>query len=382
MSRHGSQPRTGSHLGLEEKRWLLGIGLSIGIGAVLLAPEKLDAQVPFRRGDLDGDGQVGTMADVLLAINPFAIFPCSDAGDVNDDGLKNILDGVHLVNFLIGDVPELPLPGTFGCGLDPTDFDVLDCHAYSTCALVTGLPASPDHSLRIESAEGIVGTQIEVSVRYDNLFNEPTQGIALGVCHDAGLATLVSVGFGSAFSELPDVFLIQQFADGWTGMAISSVTGIEFIMGVDQELFVATYETAASGDLSLTICEGLATPETYISLAVSTFSGVDGFVPHIENGVLTSIPDPQFRRGDANDDGTTNIADAVSLLTELFGNGPASPCADAADANDDGALDIGDPIAVLNTLFGGSGPPLPEPGSSTCGVDPTADDLRCAALCP
>ena len=46
---------------------------------------------------------------------------------------------------------------------------------------------------------------------------------------------------------------------------------------------------------------------------------------------------------------------------------------DAADANDDGSIDIADAIYLLSYLFGGGDqppPPFPDPG-----IDPTPDTL-------
>ena len=80
-----------------------------------------------------------------------------------------------------------------------------------------------------------------------------------------------------------------------------------------------------------------------------------------------------FSRGDANDDGARNIADAIFILQYLFGGGAEPSCPDAADANDDGALNIADAVAILQHLFGGGGDlPPPFPG---CGPDPTPDAL-------
>lgn len=86
-------------------------------------------------------------------------------------------------------------------------------------------------------------------------------------------------------------------------------------------------------------------------------------------------PVATFLRGDCNDDGGADIADAISLLSFLFPSGPATTlsCENACDGNDDGALDIGDAIAVLAALF--SGGSIPEPTS--CGADPTMDPLTC-----
>jgi hypothetical protein len=89
----------------------------------------------------------------------------------------------------------------------------------------------------------------------------------------------------------------------------------------------------------------------------------------------------EFMRGDANADGARNVADAVAMLSYLFGNGRTPRCLDAADANDDGAIDVADPIKLLRHLFA-SGGPLPEPFEA-CGDDPTADDqLSCAEFRP
>ena len=79
-----------------------------------------------------------------------------------------------------------------------------------------------------------------------------------------------------------------------------------------------------------------------------------------------------FRRGDVNDDGQLNIADAIAVLSYLFADAPLPPCPDAADANDDGQLNIADAIATLSYLFAGGTMPAPSPG---CGTDPTPSDL-------
>ena len=82
---------------------------------------------------------------------------------------------------------------------------------------------------------------------------------------------------------------------------------------------------------------------------------------------------PFFRRGDANDDGLLNIADAITTLSYLFAGAAPPPCPDAADTNDDGVLNIADAITTLSHLFAGSGP-LPPPFPD-CGPDPTDDML-------
>lgn len=93
---------------------------------------------------------------------------------------------------------------------------------------------------------------------------------------------------------------------------------------------------------------------------------------------------PEFVRGECNDDGSVNIADAIQLLAFLFPSGPppTPSCLDACDANDDAMINIADAIALLSALFGSPSIPLPEP--AVCGVDPSVDSIDCVSYdaCP
>ena len=92
----------------------------------------------------------------------------------------------------------------------------------------------------------------------------------------------------------------------------------------------------------------------------------------------------QFRRGDANEDGSVDIGDAIFMLYTLMLGGPDSGCKDATDANDSGTHDIADIIFILNFQFTGGAEP-PAPGVSECGVDATPNDgLGCNSYggCP
>lgn len=84
---------------------------------------------------------------------------------------------------------------------------------------------------------------------------------------------------------------------------------------------------------------------------------------------------PTFARGDANADGSVDVADPVFILLYLFAGGPSPGCADAADADDDGAVALPDAIALLGHLFRGDPPPGPAFG--VCATDATEDELPC-----
>lgn len=83
-----------------------------------------------------------------------------------------------------------------------------------------------------------------------------------------------------------------------------------------------------------------------------------------------------FRRGEADDNGSLDLTDAVFSLSALFLSGTPPGCLDAADSNDDGQFNLTDAVYTLNALFLGGGMP-PAPGTSDCGLDPTDDELGC-----
>jgi sugar lactone lactonase YvrE len=89
-------------------------------------------------------------------------------------------------------------------------------------------------------------------------------------------------------------------------------------------------------------------------------------------------PSPLFARGDANVDGGVNLSDAIAILQYLFTGDSFLQCLSAGDIDDNSQVNITDPIALLGYLFNGSPPSVPEPFPG-CGVDPTSDDLGCAA---
>ncbi|MEM7230645.1 MAG: VCBS repeat-containing protein [Planctomycetota bacterium] len=82
-----------------------------------------------------------------------------------------------------------------------------------------------------------------------------------------------------------------------------------------------------------------------------------------------------FTRGDADDDQTVSISDAVTTLRHLFLAAATPRCSDAADFDDDGRLTLSDPIGTLRFLFlSGPAPIAPFP---IAGNDPTLDGLDC-----
>ncbi|HVR73814.1 MAG TPA: hypothetical protein VMT52_05755, partial [Planctomycetota bacterium] len=92
-------------------------------------------------------------------------------------------------------------------------------------------------------------------------------------------------------------------------------------------------------------------------------------------------PGDVFHRGDADDNGSLQLTDALRILGFLFLGGPPPTCLDAGDADDNGSLQLTDALRILGFLFLGGPPPEPPgPPADPCGVDPTTEDeLDCAS---
>ncbi len=96
--------------------------------------------------------------------------------------------------------------------------------------------------------------------------------------------------------------------------------------------------------------------------------------------VESERPEPEFRRGDANDDGAMQLTDAVSILNFLFVAAAEPTCLEAADTDDNGAVQVTDAVRILNFLFTGGGAPPSAPGPEICGPDPEGSpELGCGS---
>lgn len=95
------------------------------------APTYVLSTVPFRRGDVDGDGKM-TINDYVRIINYIQQsqpIPCLDAADVNDSGKIDITDILDLNLWMWQSAYEIPAPGPHASGVDPTPDD-LGCAKY------------------------------------------------------------------------------------------------------------------------------------------------------------------------------------------------------------------------------------------------------------
>ena len=92
---------------------------------------------PFRRGDINGNGEVEAILDSVALLdwqfNLGAEPPCFEAADVDDDGLIiTLLEVVTLLSWQFLSTEEPPAPGPTECGEDPTG-DELTCAVGPDC---------------------------------------------------------------------------------------------------------------------------------------------------------------------------------------------------------------------------------------------------------
>jgi len=218
-------------------------------------------------------------------------------------------------------------------------------------------------------------------------------GFAMSVAHDPGLATAASIAQGSRIAALnggagPDFFDPEILVGGITVASLFSFVGAasatfetpEEVIAVGYEAVPATWTGDSDGGSAALAWTPLGTPATQNVAIVAGASIPASGVPSELVFVPVAIPDPTWLRGDANGDGAVvPIADAITILSQLFTGGAPSACLDAADVNGDGASDIADPIGLL--AYGFSGGPPPPPPFPDCDLAPAA--LGCdLAVCP
>jgi len=356
----------------------------------------------FLRGDANMDGRVSTADALFLRRYLFTGAPppaCGDAADANDDGVLNIADVIAILSGIYMDTifPEpYPVPG-----LDMTA-DTLFCLDDSVT------PGTfTDDVIRVGSVEGAPGDEVAVPVYLTN--SVPVQAFQLVISYDPELFTVSSsreaLDFtGTAYETLgrqapfPDsTDLPPDFADLYApegeryfvaGAIWSFVDDIPIPPGEDQLLVRIRGRISEDAPVGATIAlvptngpdnQGVGEGRLMNEITFYGESRFAALYPQVEKGFVAIKDNPltmDFLRGDANDDGLINIADAVYILIYLFANGNEPSCPDSADVNDDGRLDLGDSIELLGYLFRSpqSAEALP-PWYGRCTLDTTPDSL-------
>ncbi|MCA8962755.1 MAG: hypothetical protein KDC38_19665 [Planctomycetes bacterium] len=237
-------------------------------------------------------------------------------------------------------------------------------------AVILASPTSAD-TIALQSAVVFPGESFPLQVLLDN--EAICQGWSVGVCHDPTLLTLDEVSFGADSQALdPQFAQTTQYEAGFTSGVVISFLGVVTLPPGDQLALYDLVYVASSDEAptEVSFCDTLGSPPVTTAIVHDGTS----VTPDQVSGLVTI--DTAFLRGDCNDDGAHDLADAVFAEQYLFVGGADPACAKACDANDDGFLDLGDPITLLNWLFS-DGPP-PGPPFPQCGDDPTPDAIPCS----
>ena len=182
----------------------------------------------------------------------------------------------------------------------------------------------------------------------------------------------------------PDLEQIDTYGIDWTVGAVADEYGSETISTGDYLMYTADYRIDGfqleSGAYQLEICPcggALGSPPFANVFTVdgeSVYPNENCWVVGID---VIEGEQNEFIRGDANEDGRIDAADAVRIVDAIERGGSSFSCDDAADAQDDGDINIDDAEYILNyRFFSGAEPSNPFPG---CGLDPSngEDGLGC-----
>jgi len=219
----------------------------------------------------------------------------------------------------------------------------------------------------------------------------PCAGYSIDLGNDPTLmlATDLTTTMPEPMGEEIDFDQVNFYPEGVTqGVVLSFVGGWTVTFEVETPMCTVDYQLLdgpLTGATTATVTS-LSFINTLGEPPVENVLVLDGasFVPTTVDGTVTLIPHdgPMLIRGDASGDGSLDLVDGIQVLDYLF-NATPSDCLDALDANDTGTINITDAVTVLCTIFC-AGTPSPAPPYPACGFDPTGDALDCVVFpgCP
>ncbi len=247
----------------------------------------------------------------------------------------------------------------------------------------TPMTIQGQNSFELDSTSTIPGSLVDVVIRLEN--QSHVQGYQCAITWDATLFTFVSTtaeGTDAAAILAPDTiefFTYTNQADlgsgmGWAACAAifdfsPPFTGQTLPPGSGNSVVKFQLDSVADNTLvgscsTVSMINGLGSPPINNILTINGVSNM----PDLDSGEICFSNTAPFIRGDANTDGSENLADAIFLIGYFFTDGATPGCTASADANSDNKVDIGDAIFLINYQFlDGSAPGSPYPN---CGGDP------------
>lgn len=170
-----------------------------------------------------------------------------------------------------------------------------------------------------------------------------------GTLHACNFMVALETGSGGDVNTPNDFFV----SGNWYHI-VGTYDGDSLRLYVDNELIHANSGTSIMEDFGM-------------NLHFGKYSNLDYYLPgyideiRIYNRALHVYEIEKiylnYECGDANEDDTVDISDAVYIINYAFGGGPAPYPLEAGDVNCDDSVDISDAVYVINYAFAGGNEP-------------------------
>ena len=262
---------------------------------------------------------------------------------------------------------------------------------------ITGVSQAQD-LMWIEDSTAIPGSQAEAVVRLNNQY--PIQGFQSAISWDSNIFSHVDENTtGLDIEILLSPYNVEFFTStyndnlepgiGWAACAaifdFSPPFGGQMLAPGSGNSIVRFYLQIVADNALVGSCSNISPTNGLGQPVIHNVLTIDGLstLPELQGGTICFVDAQAFLRGDGNDDGVLNLADAIFLINYFFADGLSPTCSAAADPNGDFTVDLGDVIFLINHQFlDGIPPSSPWPG---CGVDPAGESgLGCPVYenCP
>jgi len=239
----------------------------------------------------------------------------------------------------------------------------------------------PAYVLSLTDAAGEVGDIVDMRVELDiDSDGSEVAGWKFGVCHEEDDLAVDEVTEGSVFDTYEYFFFSTVTDDDGVTVGCLLDFGPDDSLppGDSYELLVIAYEIDAV-PTEVSFCDTLGDPAT----PVEVIAGTEPIEPRQFSGTVSDSSGLTFLflRGDGDGNGTVStLTDALFLLRWAFADGDDPLCMDAADYDDSGEVGaLVDALYLLRWAFA-TGDEPPDPGTETCGEDPTDDDIDCETV--
>jgi len=303
----------------------------------------------FIRGDFNGDGTVDTLgiAEYYYGGAPPS---CYDAADADDDGQVILSDYLYVLTFLSGGPPPpSPYPD---CGFDPTPDD-LDCAEHCYCMVG-----------EITASEGAGPPKDTVVVPILGRSVKALRGYSIALEYDEAVLEVIAVDSSGTVGSGADSFTVDwdnDLGEGWVTVEVKSdASAIEpFENELLTKIVFSVSSSASVPDTTpLTLSDSLGSTQVVNSFVTND----DSVIYPVKQHALFWILD----YGDANGDGVVDDEDAEVTFGFLYSDGETpGPPPSAADANEDGWTDITDAIKIAYGFYGGRQPNTPDGGEAS-----------------